>query len=69
MDALTSASPMSAPDHEAGLQLAGRHAHHLGEMLDALSDVALSRRPTFSAGRSAESRSPNWWPPPPTRSD
>lgn len=51
MEALTSSSPMSASDQEAGLQLAGRHAHHLGEMLDALSDVALSRRPTFSSGR------------------
>ena len=42
---------MSASDQKAGLQLAGRHVHHLGEMLDALSDVALSRRPTFSADR------------------
>jgi signal transduction histidine kinase len=51
MDALTSPTPMPESDQQAGLQLAGRHAHHLGEMLDALSDVALSRRPTFSAGR------------------
>jgi len=51
MDALASSGPMSESDQEAALQLAGRHVHHLGEMLDALSDVALSRRPTFSAGR------------------
>jgi signal transduction histidine kinase len=51
MDALTSARPMSASDRALSLQLAGRHVQHLGDMLDALSDVALSRRPTFSAGR------------------
>ncbi|MGB7162617.1 MAG: sensor histidine kinase, partial [Mycobacterium sp.] len=50
MDALTSPSPMSDADRDTGLQLAGRHAHHIADMLDALSDVALSRRPTFSAG-------------------
>jgi signal transduction histidine kinase len=51
MGALTSARPMSESDRAASLQLAGRHVQHLGDMLDALSDVALSRRPTFSAGR------------------
>jgi signal transduction histidine kinase len=51
MDALASASPMSESDRDTSLQLAGRHIHHLGDMLDALSDVALSRRPTFSSGR------------------
>jgi signal transduction histidine kinase len=50
MDALTSPSRMPDADRDTGLQLAGRHAHHLADMLDALSDVALSRRPTFSAG-------------------
>lgn len=50
-DALASARPMSESDRVASLQLAHRHAQHLGDMLDALSDVALSRRPTFSAGR------------------
>lgn len=50
-DALTSARPMSESDRAASLQLAGRHVEHLADMLDALSDVALSRRPTFSAGR------------------
>ncbi|MGK2879339.1 MAG: sensor histidine kinase [Mycobacterium sp.] len=50
-DALTSAGPMTESDHAAGMLLAGRHVQHLGDMLDALSDVALSRRPTFSAGR------------------
>ncbi|MDY6995752.1 MAG: HAMP domain-containing sensor histidine kinase [Actinomycetota bacterium] len=51
MDALNSASPMSEADRGTGLQLAARHARHLADMLDALSDVALSRRPTFSTGR------------------
>ena len=51
MDALTSSSPMSDADRGTGMRLAGRHARHLADMLDALSDVALSRRPTFSTGR------------------
>ncbi|MCV7347272.1 HAMP domain-containing histidine kinase [Mycolicibacterium rhodesiae] len=51
MSALTSASPMSPADRDAGLQLAERHVHHLADMIEALSDVALSRRPTFSSGR------------------
>lgn len=50
-DALTSARPMTESDRAASMRLAGRHVQHLGDMLDALSDVALSRRPTFSAGR------------------
>ncbi|MGI9125312.1 MAG: sensor histidine kinase [Mycobacterium sp.] len=50
MDAVT-ANQMSAEDRETSLQLAGRHVHHLSDMFDALSDVALSRRPTFSTGR------------------
>lgn len=50
MDALT-AGQMSAEDHQTSLHLAGRHVHHLADMIQALSDVALSRRPTFSAGR------------------
>jgi signal transduction histidine kinase len=50
MDAVT-ANQMSDADRETSLHLAGRHAHHLADMLDALSDVALSRRPTFSTGR------------------
>ncbi len=50
--ALTDSSTrLSEPDREAGLRLAERHARHLGDMLDALGDVALSRRPTFSSGR------------------
>lgn len=40
-----------AVDDDDGLQLARRHVHHLADMIDALSDVALSRRPTFSTGR------------------
>ncbi|WP_102419908.1 sensor histidine kinase KdpD [Mycobacterium sp. 4858] len=47
----TSAQPMSQADRETSLRLVARHVHHLADMLDALSDVALSRRPTFSAGR------------------
>lgn len=50
-DALTSERPMTESDRAAGAQLAGRHVQHLADMLDALSDVALSRHPTFSAGR------------------
>lgn len=42
---------MSAADQDAALQLTGRHARHLRDMLDALAAVALSRRPTFSSGR------------------
>ncbi|OBG66419.1 ATPase [Mycobacterium sp. E3305] len=50
-EALTSARPMSQADRETSLQLVARHVRHLADMLDALSDVALSRRPTFSAGK------------------
>lgn len=50
-EALTSVQPMSQADRDASLKLVARHVHHLADMLDALSDVALSRRPTFSAGR------------------
>jgi signal transduction histidine kinase len=50
--ALTDSSTrLSENDRQAGLLLAERHARHLRDMLDALSDVALSRRPTFSSGR------------------
>ncbi|ORB32076.1 sensor histidine kinase [Mycolicibacterium parafortuitum] len=47
LDALTAA----APDNEATTELIRRHARHLSDMLDALSDVSLSRRPAFSTGR------------------
>lgn len=50
MDAVT-ANQLSTEDRDASLKLAARHVHHLGDMIDALSDVALSRRPTFSTGR------------------
>lgn len=50
-EALTAPEPMSGTERDTGLALAGRHVRHLSDMLDALSDVALSRRPTFSAGR------------------
>ena len=56
LDALSAAltdtsSPMAPADRDAAIGLAGRHARHLSDMLDALADVALSRRPTFSSGR------------------
>ncbi|ULN40586.1 HAMP domain-containing histidine kinase [Mycolicibacterium crocinum] len=51
MSALTSAPPMSSADRDTSLRLADRHVHHLADMIEALSDVALSRRPTFSSGR------------------
>ncbi len=44
-------SPMPPADRDAALGLAARHARHLNDMLDALADVALTRRPTFSSGR------------------
>lgn len=50
MDAVTG-NQLPAADRDASLNLAARHVHHLGDMIDALSDVALSRRPTFSTGR------------------
>lgn len=50
-EALTSPNPMQPADRDTSLGLAARHVHHLADMLDALSDVALSRRPTFSDGR------------------
>ena len=50
MDAVN-ADQLSAADRETSLRLAARHAHHLSDMIGALSDVALSRRPTFSTGR------------------
>lgn len=50
-EALVSAKPMTESDRTASARLAGRHVQHLADMLDALSDVALSRHPTFSAGR------------------
>ncbi|WP_396927180.1 sensor histidine kinase [Mycolicibacterium sp.] len=49
--ALTSEPPMSSADRDTSLRLADRHVHHLADMIEALSDVALSRRPTFSSGR------------------
>ena len=50
MDAVTS-HQLTGEDLETSLRLADRHAHHLADMIEALSDVALSRRPTFAAGR------------------
>ena len=50
MDAVA-AGHLTGGDREASLQLAARHVDHLADMIDALSDVALSRRPTFSTGR------------------
>lgn len=50
MDAVN-AGHLTGADRDASLRLAGRHVEHLADMIEALSDVALSRRPTFSAGR------------------
>ncbi len=51
LDALAGISPMTDADRSTSLQLASRHTRHVVDMLDALSDVALSRRPpTFSGG-------------------
>lgn len=49
--ALTGPIPMAPADRDAAMGLAGRHVRHLADMLDALSDVSLSRRPAFSSGR------------------
>ncbi|SPM34795.1 ATPase [Mycobacterium rhizamassiliense] len=49
--ALTDSAPMATADRDSAIQLAGRHTRHLSDMLDALSDVNLSRRPAFSSGR------------------
>ncbi|BBZ32007.1 hypothetical protein MCNF_06120 [Mycolicibacterium confluentis] len=51
VDALTDGSGMTDTARDAAIQLAGRHSRHLADMLDALSDVNLSRRPAFSTGR------------------
>lgn len=55
MDAVTAdrlpANQLTGADRDASLRLAARHVDHLADMIDALSDVALSRRPTFSNGR------------------
>lgn len=51
LQALMDALAASEPNDDDGLRLARRHVHHLADMIDALSDVALSRRPTFSTGR------------------
>lgn len=50
MDAVT-AGHLTGVDRDTSLRLAARHVAHLADMIEALSDVALSRRPTFSAGR------------------
>ncbi|MGJ6121974.1 HAMP domain-containing sensor histidine kinase [Mycolicibacterium sp. Y3] len=51
LDALTATTAATPADREAAMRLAGRHARHLSDMLDALADVSLSRRPAFSTGR------------------
>lgn len=50
MEAIT-ANHMAEEDLETSLELAARHVRHLADMIESLSDVALSRRPTFSSGR------------------
>jgi signal transduction histidine kinase len=54
IDALSQAiesETMTPADRDAATKLAGRHARHLSDMLDALVDVNLSRQPSFSSGR------------------
>lgn len=51
LQALMDALAASGDGDDAGLHLAKGHVDHLADMIAALSDVALSRRPTFSAGR------------------
>ncbi|WP_290059710.1 sensor histidine kinase [Amycolatopsis solani] len=43
---------LAPADREAGSRLIAEHANHLSDMLDALGDVAASRRPAFGTGRS-----------------
>lgn len=50
MDAVNTGH-LTGADRDTSLQLAARHVDHLADMIEALSDVALSRRPTFAAGR------------------
>lgn len=45
------ANHMTQQDRAISLELATRHVAHLADMIESLSDVALSRRPTFSSGR------------------
>lgn len=45
------ASKITPADRETSTGLVAEHANHLSDMLDALADVAASRRPTFSTGR------------------
>jgi signal transduction histidine kinase len=44
-------STITPADRETSTGLVAEHANHLSDMLDALADVAASRRPTFSTGR------------------
>ncbi|GAB2968560.1 HAMP domain-containing histidine kinase [Amycolatopsis acidiphila] len=43
---------LAPADRETGSRLIAEHANHLSDMLDALSDVAASRRPAFGTDRS-----------------
>lgn len=43
-------APMSAENQSLTIQLANGHIRHLTEMMEALGDVAVSWRPTFSVG-------------------
>lgn len=42
---------LTPADRETGNRLIAEHANHLSDMLDALGDVAASRRPAFGTGR------------------
>ncbi|BBY81647.1 HAMP domain-containing histidine kinase [Mycolicibacterium pulveris] len=51
LGALVDSAQLEPVERETTIRLAGRHARHLSDMLDALSDVNLSRQPAFSSGR------------------
>ncbi|MFE6610929.1 ATP-binding protein [Amycolatopsis sp. NPDC057786] len=48
---LSAGHPVAPADRETGTRLISEHADHLSDMLDALADVATSRRPEFGTGR------------------
>lgn len=48
---LSAGNALAPADRETGTRLIAEHANHLSDMLDALADVATSRRPAFGTGR------------------
>ncbi|AIJ21927.1 sensor histidine kinase [Amycolatopsis methanolica] len=49
---LATDATLALADRATGSRLIAEHANHLSDMLDALGDVAASRRPAFGTGRS-----------------